>query len=69
MKKKRGIPLTPEEWAAQRERQRALEERIRALEAELEASGSVYTQVPREERLAFAIRRIEAELAAKKKPA
>ncbi len=68
MERKR-IPRTPEERAASHAIRQALEERIRLLEAELEAAGSVYAGVPREESLAFAIRRAEAELVAKKKTA
>jgi uncharacterized small protein (DUF1192 family) len=68
-RKKRKSHLTPEEHEVRLQRQRALEERIRLLEAELKASGSVYAEVPPVERLSFAIERIEAELAAKKKSA
>ena len=65
-RKRKRIPRTPEERAAPLAAGQALEERIRLAEAELEAAGSVYLSVPREERLAFAISRIETELAAKK---
>ena len=68
-RKRKKIRETPEQRAASLEVQRALEERILRGEAELEAAGSVYARVPREERLAFAIQRVEAELAAKKKTA
>ena len=65
-KRRKVTLLTPDERAAQLERLRALEERTRLAEAELEAAGSVYAGMPREQRLAFATARIEAELAAKK---
>jgi hypothetical protein len=67
-RKRKRIPTTPEERAASQAGGQALEERIRLVEAELEAAGSVYAGVPREESLAFAIRRAD-ELAAKKKTA
>jgi hypothetical protein len=44
--RKRSLP-TPEERAAQEARGRALEERMRRLEREREASGSAYVSVPR----------------------
>ena len=68
-RKRKRIPKTPEQRAASLQVQRALEEHILRGEAELEAAGSVYARIPREERLAFAIQRAEAELAAKKKTA
>ena len=68
-RKRKKIPTTPEERAASLAVGQALEERIRLAEAELEAAGSVYAGVPREESLAFAIQRAEAELAAKRKTA
>jgi hypothetical protein len=69
MKRKRKILVTPEEQAAQEEHLRELEERIRLVGVELEAAGSVYAMVPRDEGLSFAIARLEAEFAAKKKTA
>ena len=68
-RKRKRIPTTPEERAASLAIGQALDERIRLAEAQLEAAGSVYVSVPREERLAFAIQRAEAELAAKRKTA
>ena len=62
---KQPIRRTPEEVAAQRAADAELQRRIRGIKAELEASGSVYATVPDEDLLAFAISRIEAELAAK----
>ena len=65
-KRKRISPFTPAEHAAHTAHLRELEERIRVGEAELAARGSEFARVPREERLAFAITRAEAELAAKR---
>ncbi len=61
-RRKRSL-LTPEEQAAAEACGRALEERIDRLERELNASGSAYVSIPRAERLAFALRRIETKLA------
>ena len=65
-RKRKRNPETPEERAASLELEQTLEERIRLGEAELEAAGSVYARVPREDRLDFAIQRITAELQTKK---
>lgn len=66
-RKRKRTPETPEERAASLELQLALEERIRLGEAELEAAGSVYARVPRDDRLAFAIQRAQAELGGRRK--
>ena len=65
MRKKPNRP-TPEESAAQRATFEELEARIRGLTAELEGAGSAYVHVGLDDQLAYAIGRIDAELAAKR---
>ena len=67
--KKKPNRRTPEQRAAQQASADALEARINALTNELEAAGSAYAQVDRGEQLTFARRRIDVELATKRKPA
>jgi hypothetical protein len=60
---RREVRAMTEEQAACRAVQDELANRIQALTAELEASGSAYVSVGPHERLAYAIDRIDAELA------
>jgi hypothetical protein len=64
MKKRKRISLlTPEERALHLAHQQELEARIRKCEIELAAQGSPLVRLDRRERLAYSLRRIEAELA------
>jgi uncharacterized small protein (DUF1192 family) len=67
--KKKPNRRTPEERAAHQVNREELEARIALLTDELEAAGSAYAQVDRAHQLDYARRRIDAELAAKRKPA
>ncbi len=67
MKRRKGTSLlTPEERALHLAHQQELETRIRKGEIELAAHGSSLVRLDRRERLAYSIRQIEAELAAKR---
>lgn len=67
MKKRKPTSLlTPEERALNLAHQRELEALIRKGEIELAAHGSPLARLDCPERLAYAIRRIEAELAARR---
>jgi uncharacterized small protein (DUF1192 family) len=67
--KKKPNRRTPEERAGQQTNRQELEDRIALLTDELEAAGSAYAQIDRAHQLEYARRRIDAELAAKRKPA
>ncbi len=62
MRKKPSRP-TPEEKAAEHAAFAELQERIRLLTDELDAAGSAYSRVGLDDQLAYAIGRIDAELA------
>jgi hypothetical protein len=64
--RKRPNRRTSEEREAQRAAFRELEERIDALTTQLARAGSPYVSVPLDDQLAYAIGRIDAELAAKR---
>ena len=59
-------PRTPEELAAEAARAAEFDRRIEVIARQLQEGGSVDALVSREEALAFAIARIEAELAGKR---
>jgi uncharacterized small protein (DUF1192 family) len=67
--KKQPNRRTPEERAGQQASRQELEDRIALLTDELEAAGSAFAQVDRAHQLEYTRRRIDAELAAKRKPA
>jgi hypothetical protein len=64
MKRKRPIRWTPEMQATGVEVRRELDRRIAVITAELEAVASPWLAVEDEDLLAYAVARIDAELAA-----